>query len=287
MGGKNTSEGEYPFIVGIFYKNKYICTGTLISSRHVLTAAHCFASSESQTYLNKKCGENTECLQKYLGKNKKEKCQTGYLHPKRIIRDYEIGFGSHQLSKMKRLKLETIDPNYQQFFHSGCHQNDLAILTLALDGNEKTRPYVCLSYTKDFNIRGTGATTLGWGKDQKVAIHETLQKLYVFNVLSMDECSKSWKPFPIDGICVKEMSDMNSCDGDSGGPLIAIQKEGSIYRYILLGILSFGTDCQNLIENTKPETAVYTRMDFYQQKINEIIGWKNENFDEFDFNGIY
>uniref|UniRef100_A0AC34G5X7 Peptidase S1 domain-containing protein n=1 Tax=Panagrolaimus sp. ES5 TaxID=591445 RepID=A0AC34G5X7_9BILA len=78
------------------------------------------------------------------------------------------------------------------------------------------------------------------------------------------------------------MDDKNSCDGDSGGPLISIQGN----QHILLGILSFGTDCEALRNNTKPKTAVYTRLDFYQQKLNEIIGWKNENFDGFDFSDL-
>uniref|UniRef100_A0AC34FPJ5 Peptidase S1 domain-containing protein n=1 Tax=Panagrolaimus sp. ES5 TaxID=591445 RepID=A0AC34FPJ5_9BILA len=110
----------------------------------------------------------------------------------------------------------------------------------------------------------------------------------VHNVLSMEKCFKSWKPFPVDGICVRESDSKNSCDGDSGGPLISIQKMPNQQqnRHVLLGILSFGTSCEALQNNTIPKTSVYTRLDFYQQKLNNIIDWKNENFDGFDFSDL-
>uniref|UniRef100_A0AC34GQM4 Peptidase S1 domain-containing protein n=1 Tax=Panagrolaimus sp. ES5 TaxID=591445 RepID=A0AC34GQM4_9BILA len=294
MNGNDTIDGEYPFVVAIFYKKEYICTGTLISSRHIVTAAHCFAApAGTKTYLQQKCRDDQECLKSHLGTNSKEKCGTTYLSPKLIVEDYEIGFGSLSLNKTKKLKLHSIDPNYQQFYHYGCHQNDLAILTLALDGNEDIRPYVCLAHTTDLNMREDEVqfTTLGWGKDSaaNIAKHDILQKLDVNGVFSMKRCSQSWNPFPIDGICVTETDERNSCDGDSGGPLITIQKipNEQRYRYVMVGLLSFGTDCDALQSNVKAETAVYTRLDFYQQKINDIIEWENENLEGFDFSGLY
>ncbi|KAK0415769.1 hypothetical protein QR680_012106 [Steinernema hermaphroditum] len=43
--GTNAQDGEVPWAVAIEYKKKYRCTGTLISKKHVLTAAHCFVEN--------------------------------------------------------------------------------------------------------------------------------------------------------------------------------------------------------------------------------------------------
>lgn len=52
MGGKDALEGLFPWAVALYRDNEleqpgslgssYVCTGTLITKRHVMTAAHCF-----------------------------------------------------------------------------------------------------------------------------------------------------------------------------------------------------------------------------------------------------
>lgn len=41
VGGEETERHEYPWQVGLFVGANHLCGGTIISSRHVLTAAHC------------------------------------------------------------------------------------------------------------------------------------------------------------------------------------------------------------------------------------------------------
>lgn len=43
VNGNDASEGEWPWQVGITKNGYFTCGGTLVSSRHVVTAAHCLA----------------------------------------------------------------------------------------------------------------------------------------------------------------------------------------------------------------------------------------------------
>lgn len=41
ISGAPVTVGQKPFQVALFHKHKFICGGSLVSQKHVLTAAHC------------------------------------------------------------------------------------------------------------------------------------------------------------------------------------------------------------------------------------------------------
>ena len=194
MGGTDTNFDDYPFTVAI-YKDKsklshsrihfvtteileYICTGTLVSQRHVVTAAHCFAGTNPVTYIQEKCGNaDQKCVHEFIGDEKpSERCQTNFQNSTSIIASVKVGYGSHKLGcaeyPMELLDVEGIDPVYIHFFQSGCYENDLAILTLAPHVNESQRPYACLSFATDIDLYDDLSTfVLGWGKDREFIRH--------------------------------------------------------------------------------------------------------------------
>lgn len=45
VAGKNSSEGSHPWIVALWYKGNFICGGSVINKKTVLTAAHCCEAS--------------------------------------------------------------------------------------------------------------------------------------------------------------------------------------------------------------------------------------------------
>ncbi|KAG4072226.1 hypothetical protein HA402_005948 [Bradysia odoriphaga] len=52
LGGNETIKGEWPFIVAVYNRSTYICGGTIISYRHILTAAHCIQKRNSENVLS-------------------------------------------------------------------------------------------------------------------------------------------------------------------------------------------------------------------------------------------
>lgn len=49
VGGSTIKRGQWPFIVALFRSKteKYFCGGTIISMKHIITAAHCISPKHS------------------------------------------------------------------------------------------------------------------------------------------------------------------------------------------------------------------------------------------------
>ena len=170
------------------------CGGTLISSRHVLTAAHCLKQVQSPVWIKATIGEHN-------------------------IADWE----ANRVDVAEIIK----HPNYD----SARHDNDYAILRLSQDVpfTSKVSP-VCLPDKVETMYEGVLATVTGWGTlKERGSQPRTLQEVDV-TVTSNAVCKKAYPRLTSSMICAADIG-KDSCQGDSGGPLVA--RENGRYTLVI------------------------------------------------------
>ena len=225
VGGQESSPNAWPWAIGLIRYGSFICGGSILSERYILTAAHCVSKSR-QT-------QPASALQVMVGAHNLG--NSGQLYPvERVI--------PHQ----------QYDENYMQ--------NDIAILKLRTPINfaqlgNKARPICLPSAAMDSkNYVGKMSTVVGWGTTREGGqISRTLQQVQI-PIISNQQCSQQYNPVNIRAgqICASyPRGGKDSCQGDSGGSL-TMPENGKYYQ---LGVVSWGSGC------ARPGApGVYTRV---------------------------
>ncbi|XP_059156700.1 transmembrane protease serine 9-like isoform X2 [Physella acuta] len=211
VGGTEAARGRYPWMVYIArdpHKDD-LCGGALVSSRHVITAAHCF------DFLDGKWPELT------FGEYRRQEP------------------GSSRLSTSSYRVIT--HPEYDRVTYS----YDIALLTLdratPLQDNPNLNP-ICLPQANQ-TISGA-CTVAGWGSTSRTADYPavsspSLMKTSV-RVVDGKYCKEKFGGLynSLSQICAGDLDGgSDSCVGDSGGPLMC----GDDVLY-LMGVISAGSN---------------------------------------------
>jgi len=226
VDGENAEEKDYPFLVQLKDEiGLFHCGASVISPSYVLTAAHCVHGKTKNNVLVH--------YRESSGKNKSNE--------RRIARVSQI----------------IAHPEFNLFSTN----NDIALLKLESPLSVLVNS-VCLA-NKSPND-GDDVTVIGWGRigvDGPFA--KRLQKLDL-KVINNKQCKEKhgtnrwW--ITETKLCAWA-SYKNSCDGDSGGPLLHTNGD---HLYVV-GVVSFGMEC-----GTTDVPSVYTR-------ISKFITWITQN----------
>ncbi|TFJ99949.1 ubiquitin carboxyl-terminal hydrolase 48 [Platysternon megacephalum] len=198
--------GEFPWQVSIQTKEKHFCSGSIISSWWILSAAHCF---------------------------------TNELPP-----DLYVAFGaadleSHQVEKKKLDRLIL-----HEHFDSANMDNNIALVLLdsPIEFSEQKMP-ICLPFIHDLQtwkgcwVAGWGATVAG----DKMKLTKRLKKMEM-KLISKKQCSE-WLPALTENMLCAGSAEggKDACQGDRGGPLVCTY--GDVMKWFALGIVSWGEGC--------------------------------------------
>jgi len=183
VGGVETEVNEYPWQVGLVSQSgtRPWCGGSLISNKHVLTAAHCTAGSTASSI-------------------------------RVLLSEHNIADSDYTIVTISAI---TDHPSYSFPFY------DYSILTLtnAVTFSDTLSP-VCLPADVSQLYTGVLATVTGWGTTASGGSQPSVLNEVDVTVLSNDVCRNSYSEINDVHICAAD-DGKDSCQGDSGGPLIA------------------------------------------------------------------
>lgn len=269
VGGKKAKIGDYPWmaLLGYDFGNLgilYVCGGSVINKHYVLTAAHCVKGTQqplSEVVLGEhKVGTDPDC-----SRDRK------HCNPPKITRKIDLD------------RDVIYHENYQT---PKKFSNDIALIRIneaipLFQENPRISAVnpICLPWSEDdtffaWDLRdGDKAKVAGWGRTRRRQTTRTDSQLVkdkagssVLKVapanIAFEECvngeSEDGKriPFAFDKesqICAGGVKGVDSCNGDSGGPLF--MQEFASDPWYQVGLVSFGLE-----KCAKGLPGVYTRI---------------------------
>ncbi|KAG8237910.1 hypothetical protein J437_LFUL017782 [Ladona fulva] len=236
VGGQFAQPHEFPWLTAMIKERRLYCAGSLITRKHILTAAHCLK------------GFSKEDIMLALGGHDRKDFYRG--------KDDEV--------ETRKIEKVAIHPQ----FNASNYNNDLAIITMdkPVMFTTRIRP-ICLPFREGGNYTGNAAVVVGWGRTAESKPTSPFPQKVEVTVLSKSECDQSgYGPTRITDnmFCAGYLEGgKDSCQGDSGGPLHVYNKGKSTE---IIGVVSWGRGC------ARPNfPGVYTKITNYMDFINENI----------------
>ncbi|XP_061398401.1 spaetzle-processing enzyme-like [Musca vetustissima] len=226
------NDGEYPWMTLIEYeykedpsKHEYLCSGSLINSNYILTAAHCVTNKKwtaKRIWLGHSDQNNAiECLTQPGG-------------------NYPTTFQSLEIDKI------FVHPKYPENLH-----HDIALIRLEsyVEFSQFIRP-ICIpfdNHLKSEKLTNTLAEFGSWGVDSQFeGIKSTTQFKMHLKIWDTMVCRQKYRTTFYDvnvnyDLCAGGVEGVDTCLGDSGGALMHSMHAGHREKkYFVIGVMSYG-----------------------------------------------
>ena len=190
IGGTETAVNKYPWMVSIrIDKDSFIghCGGTLVASKYVISAAHCFWIKETQTWIE------PSKLQLILG----EHFSLDHFMP---LEPFE--------SVVDVAKIM----GHKGYDGSQRHDNDIAVIELAKEVNLIIYTPACLP-SSNYDFAGETASVYGWGLTQAGNTNSASPSLLEVDVpvVSNDVCGKTMPDITPGKLCAGGQLGKDAC----------------------------------------------------------------------------
>ncbi|SPP80582.1 phenoloxidase-activating factor 3 [Drosophila guanche] len=223
-GGRNSKPGEFPWVALLKYETsgrQFLCGGSLISDRFILTAAHCIV--QQPPLIGVRLGEHDLA--------REEDCTyLGGIH--RVCQPPHEDFGVDDVR---------VHPSYSH----GSINNDIALIKLdrsVVLPKSHIAP-VCLPIDDESKQLAHDQSFLiaGWGRTDKEDA-ASIQQRALITRKDVSVCRNYYNNAPVNEnhICATGSGIAHTCRGDSGGPLFFKHRFKQHYRFVQYGVISFG-----------------------------------------------
>ncbi|XP_050590762.1 uncharacterized protein LOC126922324 [Bombus affinis] len=256
FGGNKTRIFDFPWMVLLAYNTgkqipEFKCGGSLINKRYVLTAAHCITMLPSDfTLIGVRLGEHNLNTERDCDKDEdgiEIVCAERY---------QDIGIEStHFHPQYSRAKL----------------QNDIGLLRLDQDADfrpQNVRP-ICMPIGSAATLTRKKVIVTGWGATERGPHSPDLLQVQL-QLIATDKCAEMYERQAriwYKQMCAGGKSGMDSCSGDSGGPLQAPGNYSHNLKFIQYGVVSFGPRMCGMTGTP----GVYTKIVYYLDWILDTI----------------
>lgn len=233
VGGVDAAAGEFPYIVSLHEDGEHFCGASLIKKNWILTAAHCVVDSHIDAI--------------YVG-----------------LLDQDF------LDKAERFLPVHIYPHPK--YNDTTIDYDFALIELSGDSNFDP---IQLDTSPTFHLNNflqQMLTTAGWGEMKGSLISRPAHHLKKVDLPLVDknECNLAYPGRVTDNmLCAGyESGGKDSCNGDSGGPLI--QNDPTSGKAKLVGVVSWGDGCAR-----PKQYGVYSKVSAASSWIESILPTAN------------
>lgn len=253
--GKIASPGQFPWMAILGYQRRgessvsFLCGGTLINEKYVLTAAHCISSQNRPVLVRLGEFNLTEAVD----------C------------DHDNVCAPPPVDTA----VEEITPHHGFNLRNIKHDIALIRLSRSVEYSEFVRP-ICLP--ESINVTDdTKFKIAGWGKTYfRDAVGSPVLQFTDVNGVGHAECNELQPPElqPLDPgqLCAGGDKGKDACKGDSGGPLMLTQvtelEASTELLTYQMGVVSYGPDSPC---GTAPLPSIYTRVAAYMPWIYDTL----------------
>ncbi|KAG7487313.1 hypothetical protein MATL_G00021760 [Megalops atlanticus] len=235
VGGADAQVGAWPWQVSLqMERYGHVCGASLIASRWLLSAAHCFQDSDAIKY------SDVRSWKAYLGM--------------RVMNTVSNAVATRLIRRI------VLHAQYDQF----TSDYDIALLELSAPVffSEWVQP-VCLPAPSHTFSSTASCFVTGWGVLMEDGELASLLQEATVKIISHNTCNKLYDDAVTPRmLCAGNLQGgVDACQGDSGGPLVC-QEKGR--RWFLAGIVSWGEGCAR---QNRP--GVYTQVTKFSEWVHQ------------------